>query len=185
MADSRDREFKYESGTTHPMSLEERLDAVERALTDDDRGPADLSDAATAEARLDELEDAVEELTDRVAELEAATQALRGYVGNIRSVNRDVEQTAEAALAAAERAENRLDQEAPARRGPTAAGPSDPSHDGFAPGRSDEASAVDAVGPETAGGQPDTWTNDGLSERAASEERREDDGLVERLRDAL
>jgi hypothetical protein len=44
----------------------------------------------------------------RVAELEAATQALRGYVGNVRSVNERVEERADAALARAEELDGRV-----------------------------------------------------------------------------
>jgi hypothetical protein len=45
-----------------------------------------------------------------VSELEAATQALRGYVGNVRAVNRDIEQRADTALAKAESVESALDE---------------------------------------------------------------------------
>jgi tetrahydromethanopterin S-methyltransferase subunit G len=38
------------------MTVEERLAAVERAVTDDEVEPAALSDAATVERRLDDLE---------------------------------------------------------------------------------------------------------------------------------
>ena len=64
-------------------SLERRLDAVERALVDDE--PLERAD------RLDDLE-------TRVAELEAAVQALRGYVGSVRAVNEDVERRADRAF---------------------------------------------------------------------------------------
>ena len=84
--------------------LDERLAAVERALTDGDHDLTDLAAASETTARLDALEDELETLDDRVAELEAATQALRGYVGNVRSVNEDVEQRAALALDKAETA---------------------------------------------------------------------------------
>jgi chromosome segregation ATPase len=84
--------------------LDERLAAVERALTDGDHDLTDLEAASETTARLDALEDEIETLDDRVAELEAATQALRGYVGNVRSVNEDVEQRATLALDKAETA---------------------------------------------------------------------------------
>lgn len=84
-------------------TIEERLAAVERALTEDD-DPAARSHGPATTDRVDDLEADLCELTDRVAELEAATQALRGYVGNVRSVNTEVEQQAEAALSKAERA---------------------------------------------------------------------------------
>lgn len=64
-------------------SVERRLAAVERALAEDE--PLERTD------RLDDIE-------GRVAELEAAVQALRGYVGSVRAVNRDVERRADRAF---------------------------------------------------------------------------------------
>lgn len=64
-------------------SVERRLDAVERALAEGE--PIDRID------RLDELE-------TRLVELEAAVQALRGYVGSVRAVNEDVERRADHAI---------------------------------------------------------------------------------------
>lgn len=63
--------------------LERRLEAVERALSEDE--PVDRVD------RLDDLE-------ARVADLEAAVEAIRGYVGSVRAVNEEIEQRAELAL---------------------------------------------------------------------------------------
>ena len=83
-------------------TLEERLAAVERAVTDGEHEFPALTDTAEVANRLDEVESNLDALSDRVAELEAASQALRGYVGNVRSVNRDVERRADAALAAVE-----------------------------------------------------------------------------------
>jgi uncharacterized coiled-coil protein SlyX len=68
-------------------SLGRRLDAVERALADDE--PLDRDER-------------IEELEARIAELEAAVEALRGYVGSVRSVNEDVERRADRALRKAE-----------------------------------------------------------------------------------
>jgi hypothetical protein len=94
---------------TDDDTIERRLDAVERAVSD---GETDLGDLATAkgrETRLDAIEDRLADLEATVDDLDAATQSLRGYVGNIRSVNRDVERRAESALAAVERLEAGLD----------------------------------------------------------------------------
>jgi hypothetical protein len=83
--------------------LDERLSAVERALTGSDATVADLGDDAAAAAEREALASRVADLESRVEELEAATQAIRGYVGAIRAVNRDVERRADLALARASR----------------------------------------------------------------------------------
>ena len=82
--------------------LEARLDALERALADEAVDFSEIATKAETRTRLTGIETQLEELTDRVAELEAATQALRGYVGNVRAVNRDVEKRADLALSKVE-----------------------------------------------------------------------------------
>jgi len=89
-------------------ALRERVEALERAVTDGEHDLSAVADEAAALDRLETLESDVADLADRIEELEAATQALRGYVGNVRSVNTDVEQRADAALAKAEALEDRL-----------------------------------------------------------------------------
>ena len=89
-------------------ALRERVEALERAVTDGEHDLSAVADEAAALDRLEALESDVADLADRLEELEAATQALRGYVGNVRSVNTDVEQRADAALAKAEALEDRL-----------------------------------------------------------------------------
>jgi len=68
-----------------------------------------MGDAGNLAERVSALESQLGDAEDRIAELEAVTQALRGYVGNVRSVNEDVEQRADAALAAVERLEGWVD----------------------------------------------------------------------------
>lgn len=75
-------------------SLEKRLSAVERALTTD----------GTQAPRRD-VERRVEELEEKIRELEAATQALRGYVGDIRSRDHDAEPHADTGLDRVQRME--------------------------------------------------------------------------------
>ena len=89
-------------------ALRERVEALERAVTDGEHDLSAVADEAAALDRLETLESDVADLADRIEELEAATQALRGYVGNVRSVNTDIEQRADAALAKAEALEDRL-----------------------------------------------------------------------------
>lgn len=96
------------SATRRTDSLEARLAAVERAITDGDTPVADLDDAEALGRRLEAVETAVEELEDRVADLEAASRALRGYAGGIQAVNEDVERRADLALAKAETIERSL-----------------------------------------------------------------------------
>lgn len=69
-------------------SIECRLDAVERALTEEAAGTDELPDRI----------DRIDELETRIAELEAAVLALRGYVGSVRAINEDVERRADRAL---------------------------------------------------------------------------------------
>lgn len=89
--------------------LRARVEAVERALTDGEGDLTALAEGAARADRVEALADDVEALQDDVAELEAATQALRGYVGNVRSVNESVEERADGALAAVESLENRVE----------------------------------------------------------------------------
>lgn len=105
---SESREQGTDAVASHPSDadLAERLRAVERALTDGDVTPADLSDPATRDERLDRLADRLDDIEGRLAEAEAGIQAVRGYVGSIRAVNREVERRADAALAAADASED-------------------------------------------------------------------------------
>jgi septal ring factor EnvC (AmiA/AmiB activator) len=84
-------------------TLDARLSALERAVSDGETDLHALPDAAAQEARLDELDARVRDVETRLDELDAAVQAVRGYVGAVRAVNREVERRADAALAAADR----------------------------------------------------------------------------------
>ncbi|MFC4358756.1 hypothetical protein ACFO0N_12465 [Halobium salinum] len=110
---------------TDTSDLDRRLRAVERTLTDGtlDAGDGDadtrtdgardhgldaLPERAALAARLGEVETQLETVESRLDELDAATQAVRGYVGGVRAVNRDVERRADAALAAVDRLERAM-----------------------------------------------------------------------------
>lgn len=85
-------------------TIERRLAAVERAVStcpEDSPGDDNRSRDRDLADRLDDVE------TD-VAELEAAVQAVRGYVGSVKHVNDEVERRADAALAKADRVERAL-----------------------------------------------------------------------------
>ncbi len=86
-------------------TLEDRLAALERALTEENHDLGALAADGEVATRVETVESDIEDLTGRVAELEAATQALRGYVGNVRAVNEEVRERADLALKTAERAE--------------------------------------------------------------------------------
>ena len=119
--------------------LAERLDAVERALTDDGTDLTDVRDAAALASDLERLEARVDDLEAIVDELEAAVEAVRGYAGNVRAVNRDVERRASAALAKAEALESAVDADRDATRSP----PDSPSRS-----TPDDRAATAGSGPE-------------------------------------
>jgi hypothetical protein len=62
-------------------------------------------DAENLDERLQETDadDGPADIESRVAELEAAVEALRGYLGSVQAVNDDVERRADLALARTER----------------------------------------------------------------------------------
>jgi hypothetical protein len=91
-------------------AIDERLRAVERALSD---GNDDATLPAGGET---DVEERIADLEARMEDLEAAVRAIRGYVGNVRSINRDVERRADAALAKARAVETALDEREAARR---------------------------------------------------------------------
>jgi len=90
-------------------TLDRRLRAVERTLTGDEQDLDQLQEAGELAGRVEQVETELEAQQRQIEELEAATQALRGYVGNVRAVNSDVEQRADAAVAAVDRLEDQLD----------------------------------------------------------------------------
>lgn len=157
--------------------LEARLEAIERALTGGETAVVDLEDAAALRADLAEANEQLDDLDERVTELEAATQALRGYVGNVRQVNEEVERRADAALAKVESLEDRVaDVEGGARARETDPGSVVPEP----PGGSGSVEPPDSTGSSVSAGSPsrgkpgsDGAENDPLAE------------LVERVRESL
>jgi hypothetical protein len=138
--------------------FEERLATVERAVTDSEHDLSELAEAAESGERIDDLETELTALDDRVAELESATQALRGYVGNLRSVNREVERRADLALSTAEAAAGDAGQDAPPD-GTSGSHPGGPAPD------DDPPAADESVGARTrstadANGRPTSGANE-------------------------
>lgn len=187
--------------------LDRRLRAVERALTDGDHDLSALQDSAAMADRLDDVEDRLATIEEQVAELDAATQAVRGYVGNVRAVNEDVEERADAALAAVDRIEARLDETAggPDGTGPrfddTGSGYEDTGRRSDGPARSPEpsgarhSSSVDRAAGETSR-RANGRTRPGIempspaataAEDAVGEATDEDEdrSVIERVREAL
>lgn len=157
--------------------LERRLRAVERALDGDEHDGTALDGESDLAERVEELETDLDAATERIAELEATTQALRGYVGNVRSVNEDVEQRAEAAVAAVDRLEERFDAadgERASRRGATTP--------------QSEDSARRDRGPTRVASTPRSGTDDrgGTCEsESTDEDDGGDNGLLDRVRERL
>ena len=151
--------------------LDERVRAIERTLTDGDATIPELESRADLLERVDELAERTAEIERRLDELDAAAQALRGYVGNVRSVNREVERRADAALAAVESLEAARDPE-PLGFGSPHSGPGAPT-DPEPSERVDRSKPVDPTETNTLGGR----------ETAETDEER--DGLAARLRGAL
>uniref|UniRef100_UPI003F55792C DUF7310 family coiled-coil domain-containing protein n=1 Tax=Halosimplex halobium TaxID=3396618 RepID=UPI003F55792C len=89
--------------------LDERLTAVERAVVDGDYELDELAEVATLADDLDRLESRIDDIEGRLADLEARSESVEGFVGRVRSVNEDVEQQADAAIAAVDRLERRVD----------------------------------------------------------------------------
>ncbi|MFC4541103.1 hypothetical protein ACFO5R_04060 [Halosolutus amylolyticus] len=89
--------------------IEQRLSAVERAVVDGDVALDELADLAALTRDLERLETRLEEHERRIAELEGSVDAVDGFVGNVESVNEGVEKQADAAIAAVDRLEYRID----------------------------------------------------------------------------
>lgn len=79
------------------QTLEDRLRSVERAVTDDETDPTPTRD----------YDDRLSTIEARLRELEAATQALRGYVGDVHHRNQHDQSTADTGLDAVQRKDGR------------------------------------------------------------------------------
>lgn len=156
-------------------TLAERVRTVERAVTDGDHTFPAVDNIAELTERIDALEQQIAELDDRATELEGATQALRGYVGNVRSVNERVEQRADTALAATERLERRLDDSEQALEESCAQIEKTTRTDEF-DGRRREPPEPPDIGTTSADGE----TNEAVESDGAG-----DSGILERIRSRL
>ncbi|WP_459192672.1 DUF7310 family coiled-coil domain-containing protein [Halosimplex sp. J119] len=179
--------------------LDARLDAVERALTDDETDLSELRASAEEAGDVADFESRLAELESRVDELEAGLQAVRGYAGNVRAVNREVERRASAALAKAETLEAAVDDDGPGARPAQSTDPSANSRpESRTPGNERSERPSDDQRAETGEQQPGS----GKRMRAGNRQRPGTDGgdaagdseadgesqteqFIERVRDAL
>lgn len=88
----------------------QRLAAVERAVVDGDARVDDLEDLAALRSDIADLESRLETHEQRLATLESRLEAVDGVVGTVEAVNEDVERRADAAVAAVDRLEYRIDE---------------------------------------------------------------------------
>lgn len=89
--------------------LEKRLKAVEQTVVDGDFELDELADLAQLSEDISALESRLASLEERLAEVEATTQSMDGYVSRVESVNDGVEKQADAAIAAVNRLEHRIE----------------------------------------------------------------------------
>lgn len=155
--------------------LRPRLEAVERAVADGETDLSTIGDAATLDARLTAVEERLATLETQLSELDATTQAMRGYLSGVDGVTDDVERQATLALAKAERIEQAVfeaDDGLSVERLPA---PSGESHSARSP--SEEASSNDAF--------PSDPPTDDTTPSEHDTQHTQSPSLVTRLRDAL
>lgn len=134
--------------------IEQRLSAVERTVVDGDHKLNDVARLAELADDVEGIDDRLDQLEERVAELEGISAAMDGYVDNIRSVNESVERQAGAAYAAVDRLEERVDELEHSMDGGSteAAGPPSPAEASASDGAPEKSTARDDAGPRTGGG---------------------------------
>lgn len=182
-------------GTHDPAALAERIAAVERALAENGGGRTRESgpeDASLAD-RVDEATARLDDLGERVDELDAAVQALRGYAGGFRAVNEAVERRADLTLATARGASRAeaADDEGPAPEGGTpdresagSAGDAD-AVERAPPDQPAVAAAVPPTDDAGSSATPRTASNMPRDSGRDPEREAADGGVLDRLRDAL
>lgn len=89
--------------------LEQRVAAVENTVTDGNVDFEEVSEITELIQEVESMSDRLETLERRLVEIEGATQSLEGYLGNVRSVNQETEDRADAAIAAVDRLEQKIE----------------------------------------------------------------------------
>lgn len=152
----------------------------------DDTADANSRGVATRSGDVLRLERRVADLEATVEELEAGVQAVRGYAGNVRAVNRDVERRASAALAKAEALETAVGSASGDTAGrPHESGTTPSHHEGDL---SREPTVIADSGPDTAdatGSDADDTADATGSDDDRNSDGTDTDQFVERVRDAL
>lgn len=90
--------------------IEDRVRALERAITERDDPAGPIPDIAEVDATATDLDERVSELESLVADLAARQEAVEAYVDRIEHVNESIERRADAALAAVDRLETRRER---------------------------------------------------------------------------
>lgn len=88
-----------------PTDIDDRVRALERAVTERDDPAGPIPDIADVNASAIDLDERVSDLESRVSDLAARQQAVEAYVDRIVHVNESIERRADAALAAVDRLE--------------------------------------------------------------------------------
>ena len=149
--------------------LDDRVRALERAVTARDDPPEPLPDVADVSATAADLEDRVGHLESRVQDLAARQQAVEAYVDRVEHVNESIERRADAALAAVDRLESARESDLPAEPSTEPAGsreyPESPSKMGSDAERSQARSVPDAASTGASSDERPDSTADGLIAR--------------------
>lgn len=156
--------------------LDERIRALERALTERDDPPAPVPEITDVTADVAELEDRVDLLESSVADLDARQQAVEAYVDRVDHVNETIERRADAALAAVDRLESTVREESHASGAQTSVATPAPASD----------ATTDVGGTQSAPSTtqpPPAHVTDASSTTEDSDERDESapDGLLARI----
>jgi hypothetical protein len=172
--------------------LTRRLEAVERAVTDGHADGAALAAEADLADRIEAVEARLDAAEDRLADLDATTQALRGYLGGVDGVTADVERRADLALAKAEAVEAAVfeaadDGLAVERLPPDPGSSADPDH-GDAAGAAGVPGQREPTGTTVAAGETEPThaaRTTGTTDPAGAVDQSRGRSIVERFRDAL
>lgn len=155
-----------------PTDVDDRVRALERAVTERDDPAAPIPAIADVNRTVKNLDERVSELETLVADLAARQEAVEAYVDRIEHVNESIERRADAALAAVDRLET--------TRGPPTA--SSATADSRAPKHDPEEQRLDTGGESHAAHVSDAATIGTAADEGQNEnDDSGSDGLLARL----